>query len=126
MYKMMDVRSGWSSALLALAITLSVPSIALAQGGGSEDSSGDAQKGSARLTKPPKLVQAAQADYTQEAIDARAEGPVKLKLTISATGEVVKVEILDGPGYGLNESAARAAEKFVFEPAEINNVPSTS
>ena len=128
MKKMMDVHPfilpRALSIFAGLVLALGLPTGAMAQGGGSEEGGADAQKGSARLTKPPKLVQTVEADYTQAAIDARAEGPVRLKLTISATGEVTKVEILEGPGYGLNEAAAKAAEQFIFEPAEINNVPS--
>lgn len=80
-------------------------------------------KGDVRVTKPPKLVEASEAEYTEEAIEARVEGVVKLRLTIDAGGEVVEVEVLDGLGYGLDESAVEAAKDFVFEPAEINNQP---
>jgi TonB family protein len=81
------------------------------------------QNGAARLTKAPALIESAQAEYTQEAVDARVEGAVNLRLTISATGEVTKVEVLKGLGYGLDEAAVRAARQFVFSPAEVNNQP---
>ena len=99
----------------------SLPTSALAQQTGGDDEG--AQKGSARLTKAPVLVDSTEAEYPQEAIDARVEGAVKLKLTISATGEVTQAEVLEGPGYGLNEAAAESAKKFIFEPAEINGTP---
>lgn len=95
---------------------LSVSSVAFAQ----DD---EKEQGDVRVTKAPVLVEGTQADYTQEAIDARVEGTVNLRLTIDANGAVTKVEVLDGIGYGLDEEAVKAAENFVFEPAEINNQP---
>jgi TonB family protein len=83
----------------------------------------EAEKGSARLTKAPKLVKEVEAEYTQEAVDARVEGTVTLKLTVSSKGEVTEATVLDGLGYGLDQSAVEAARQFEFEPAEINNQP---
>ncbi len=103
--------------LLASAICLTLaPTTAWAQGGN--------QAGSSVITKPPVLLKEVQADYTQEAIDARVEGPVKLKLTIGADGKVVEAKPIEGPGYGLDESAQAAAMQFEFEPAEVNGQPS--
>ncbi|WP_168210507.1 TonB family protein [Persicimonas caeni] len=81
------------------------------------------QQGRVRLTKAPELVEQAQAEYTDEAVENRIEGQVKLRLTISATGKVTKVEVLEGLGYGLDQAAVEAAKQFVFTPAEINNQP---
>ncbi len=80
-------------------------------------------KGDVRVTKAPALLTEATAEYTQQAIDARVEGAVKLRLTISEVGKVTKVEVLEGLGYGLDEAAVAAAQKFEFAPAEINNQP---
>lgn len=113
-----------AAALLTALALCCAPGLALAQGGEGQGGDQGAQKGSARLTKPPKLIQAAEAEYPDEAIEVRAEGPVKLKLTISATGKVTQVEVLESPGHGLGEAAAAAARQFVFEPAEINGQPS--
>lgn len=84
----------------------------------------EAEKGSARLTKAPKLIKEVQAEYTDEAVEARVEGTVSLKLTISATGEVREAKVLDGLGYGLDQAAIEAAKQFEFEPAEVNGQPS--
>ena len=101
--------------MTAVVCMISAPTAAFAQ------DDGGSQKGDVRVTKPPKLVTQESAEYTQQAVDARVEGPVKLRLTISETGAVTKVEVLEGLGYGLDEAAVQAAEKFVFEPAEIDN-----
>ena len=82
------------------------------------------KKGDVRITKAPKLLNQVEAEYTDEAVKNKIEGPVKLRLTLSATGEVEKVEVLQGLGFGLDEAAAKAAKQFKFSPAEINNVPS--
>ncbi len=82
------------------------------------------EKGDVRITKRPKLKKSVEAEYTEDAIDNKIEGKVKLRLTLTATGKVEKVEILERLGHGLDESAKKAAEQFEFEPAEINNIPS--
>ena len=104
------------SALLAGVEAMMAPRAAHAQSGN--------QAGSTVVTKPPVLLKEVQADYPQEAIDARAEGPVKLKLTIGADGKVVEAKPVEGPGHGLEEAAQKAAMQFLFEPAEVNGQPS--
>lgn len=103
---------------LLFAASLAFPAVVFAQEG--DESS---QKGNVRLTKPPKLVEQVQAEYTEEAVENRIEGGVKLRLLITATGNVGKVEVLEGLGYGLDKAAVEAAKQFKFEPAEINNQP---
>ena len=117
----MTCSSRWSAALTALALSASALLVASPASAQPKD---EARRGDVRLTKAPVLVEASEAEYTQEAIDARLEGDVQLKLTIDATGKVTKAEVISEPGAGLGEAARQAALKFVFEPAEINNVPS--
>lgn len=80
--------------------------------------------GDIRVTKAPKLVREVEAEYPEEAIEARVEGRVVLQLELDALGKVTGVTVLSGPGYGLNEAAQAAARQFVFEPAEVNGQPS--
>jgi TonB family protein len=80
-------------------------------------------QGDVRVTKPPVLISAVEAEYTREAIESRVEGSVVLQITIDAEGKVTRVEVLQGVGYGLDEAAAAAARTFRFEPAEINGQP---
>jgi TonB family protein len=113
--------------LVVVMVLLAAPSGALAQSGGGQKD-GDKQDGNkqgqnVRLTKSPKLVEQIQAEYTDEAVDNRIEGDVNLRITISATGKVSKVEVLEGLGYGLDQAAVEAAKQFVFTPAEVNNQP---
>lgn len=106
--------------LSVMLVLVALPSAALAQQTG--DDGGQKQQ-NVRLTKRPELIKQAQADYTDEAVENRIEGDVKLRLTISATGKVTDVKVLEGLGYGLDKSAVEAAKQFEFTPAEINNQP---
>ena len=105
-----------ASILTSSVLTIAAPAVSFAQGGN--------QAGSSVITKPPVLLKEVQADYPQEAIDARAEGPVQLKLTIGVDGKVVEAKPISGPGHGLEEAAQKAAMQFEFEPAEVNGQPS--
>ncbi len=107
---------------LVCLLLIASPATLLAQQDGA-DASPKKERGSVRVTKKPVLVESVQADYPQEALDARVEGPVKLKLTIDASGKVTKAEVLESPGAGLGEAAQEAVEQFKFEPAEINGQP---
>lgn len=110
------------SILLFSLLSLATP--ALAQDGEAPQEPAQ-QGGDVRVTKPPVLVEADEAEYTDAAIKNRVEGPVQLRLTITANGEVSEVELLAGLGYGLDQAAMEAARQFVFEPAEINNQPAS-
>ncbi len=88
-----------------------------------QDGEPDADQGDVRITKAPKMVERVQAEYTQDAIDNRVEGVVKLQITLDAEGVVTKVEVLESLGFGLDEAAVAAIKASKFEPAEINNIP---
>jgi TonB family protein len=107
--------------LIVMVAVLVAPSTAYAQDDQPDDE--QQQQRGARLTKAPELVEQVEAEYTDEAVDNRIEGTVNLRITISATGKVSKVEVLEGLGYGLDKAAVEAAKQFVFTPAEINNQP---
>ena len=89
-----------------------------------------------KLTKPPKLVTFVEAEYppdkkaagTQASVtleieytdQARAdgvEGKLKLRVTISATGEVTNVEVLAGVQASLDAAAIASVKQWRFKPA---------
>jgi TonB family protein len=118
--------------LIVMMLFLVAPTAALAQSEADQSegdqtqgdqSGGDQRQKNVRLTKSPELVEQVEAEYTDEAVENRIEGQVNLRLTISATGKVSKVEVLKGLGYGLDKAAVEAAKKFEFTPAEVNNQP---
>ncbi len=102
------------------ALLVFVP-VAHGQQGG--DGAPSQQGGDVRVTKAPRLINEVQADYPDAAIDARIEGSVVLRLHLDALGVVTRVELVEGLGYGLDEAAIAAANKFEFEPAEIDGQP---
>jgi TonB family protein len=61
--------------------------------------------------------------YTAEARKLHVEGEVLLQVTFTATGQVRVLRVLRGLGYGLDESAMRAAEKIRFSPAQHEGRP---
>jgi TonB family protein len=55
--------------------------------------------------------------YTLEARQRKIEGDVELEVEFTATGQVHVLRVVQGLGYGLDESAVKAAEKIRFAPA---------
>src|SRR5690606_25700593 len=48
---------------------------------------------------------------------------VKLRVTIAADGSVSEAAVVEPVGYGFDEAAVAALERFRFSPAEIDGVP---
>ncbi len=55
--------------------------------------------------------------YPDEARRANVEGTVRLRIVVDNEGRVVDVQVLNGPGYGLNDAARNAIKKFKFKAA---------
>jgi protein TonB len=69
----------------------------------------------------PKLKSEVRIPYPEEAKKASVEGPVVMDLLIDADGKVRKVDLIKGPGYGLNEAAVAALKGFEFIPARMSD-----
>ena len=65
------------------------------------------------LSKPP-------VQYTPEARQLRVEGDVILRVTFTASGQVLIKGVVHGLGHGLDEEARRVAELIRFRPATRN------
>jgi protein TonB len=65
----------------------------------------------------PRPINVPQPAYTDRARAAGVEGKVRVELTVDESGRVVRVRVLTGLGYGLDEAAVAAAERASFEPA---------
>jgi TonB family protein len=65
------------------------------------------------LSKPP-------VQYTSEARQLRVEGDVILRVTFTASGQVLIKGVVHGLGHGLDEEARRVAEQIRFRPATRN------
>jgi TonB family protein len=65
------------------------------------------------LSKPP-------VQYTSEARQLKVQGDVVLRVTFTASGQVVVKGIVHGLGHGLDEEARRVAQQIRFRPATRN------
>jgi TonB family protein len=61
--------------------------------------------------------------YTNEARAMKLEGDVVLEVEFCASGTVRVLRVVRGLGHGLDESAARAAERIQFKPARTTSGP---
>jgi TonB family protein len=65
------------------------------------------------LSKPP-------VQYTPEAKQLRVQGEVVLRVTFTASGQVLVQSVVHGLGHGLDEEARRVAQQIRFRPATRN------
>ena len=65
------------------------------------------------ISKPP-------VQYTAEARQLKIQGDVVLRITVTASGQVVVQGVLHGLGHGLDEEARRVAQQMRFRPATRN------
>jgi TonB family protein len=62
------------------------------------------------------------AQYTSEAKQLRVQGDVILRVTFTASGQVLVQGVVHGLGHGLDEEARRAAQQIRFHPATRNGM----
>lgn len=65
----------------------------------------------------PKLLNAPQPTYTDEARNAGIQGTVRLAVLVNEGGKVTSTLVFFGIGFGLDQEAIRAAQRLRFEPA---------
>lgn len=76
----------------------------------------------APVIEAPKLIQRVEATYPAEALQARLEANVRLRLKVDAQGQVTQAEVLEPVGHGFDEAAHTAALQFRFEPGKRDGV----
>ena len=78
--------------------------------------------------EPPRQVQSTNLEviskppvqYTAEARQLRVQGDVILRVTFTASGQVIIQSLVHGLGHGLDEEARRVAQQIRFRPATRN------
>jgi TonB family protein len=75
------------------------------------------------LTRAPELEVYVDPVYPEDVQADEVEGEVILLVTLSETGVVTAVEVLESPDPRLSEAALEAAHQLVFSPAEVDHVP---
>jgi protein TonB len=73
------------------------------------------------VKEKPQVVLEQQIPYPPEARKLGIEGKVRLRVDVDRKGRVVKVEVLQDPGGGLGQAAAKAIKGFLFSPAIAMN-----
>lgn len=66
---------------------------------------------------PPEAIEPIRPEFPPEALNARAERAVVLRLSIDADGKVTDADVMDAAGDGFDESARTAALRARFRPA---------
>jgi TonB family protein len=74
-------------------------------------------------SKPVEVLFKPKPVYTDQARDKKIEGEVLLQVVFSASGEVKVERVVQGLGYGLDESAESAARQIRFHPAQQDGQP---
>jgi TonB family protein len=74
-----------------------------------------------RTVGPPdtsiEVLSKPQSQYTAEARQLRIQGDVVLRVTFTASGQIVIQGVVNGLGHGLDEEARRVAQQIRFRPA---------
>ena len=80
-------------------------------------SAGIAQAGIGGVTAP-RCVYCPQPSYSEEARKAKIGGIVVLKIVVTADGRAENVQVVKGPGSGLERQAIEAVKNWRFKPAD--------
>jgi TonB family protein len=74
-------------------------------------------------TKPVDILSVPKPAYTDQARAKKIEGDVLVQVVFTASGQVQVLRVVQGLGYGLDESAEAAARQIRFRPAERDGQP---
>jgi TonB family protein len=72
----------------------------------------------AAKTTPVEILFKPKPAYSNEAKAKNIEGEVLLQVVFTASGDVKVLRVVQGLGYGLDESAQSAARQIRFKPAQ--------
>ena len=77
----------------------------------------------AQVQTPPKVVSKVEPNYTDDARNAKIEGPVVLSLIVDAQGQAEKIRVTKSLDKGLDQQAIAAIEKWHFAPGIKDGKP---
>ena len=80
-------------------------------------------RSAAEVSQLPRFINQVKIQYPKEAYKYNIEGRVTLQVDIDATGEVKKVALVQGLGYGCDEAVMEAIRQSTFSPALENGKP---
>jgi TonB family protein len=82
----------------------------------------EAVRGGPGIT-PPKAIHRVEPEYSEEARNARVQGMVVLQTVIDKAGRPTRITVLSPVGFGLDEKARAAVEKWRFDPTTKDGKP---
>jgi protein TonB len=71
----------------------------------------------------PKVLHAAEPEFSEEARKAKVSGNVQVYLWVDEHGNPTHVRVMRGIGMGLDEKAVEAVRQYKFKPAMENGRP---
>jgi protein TonB len=74
----------------------------------------------------PKPLSAPLPEYPASARAAGLVGRARVSVTVDATGRVVDVRLVEGPGGELDEAALTAVRRWTFEPGTRCGMPESA
>jgi TonB family protein len=72
------------------------------------------------VTEMPRLIRAVEPEYTEVARQAKLQGTVILRVVVNTEGRATNIRVAKSLGYGLDEQAIRAVQKWQFRPSARN------
>ncbi len=72
---------------------------------------------------PPTVVSKIEPEYSDEARDVRVESNVVARLVVSEDGSSIKIQVVRGAGFGLDENAIEAIKSWRFKPGMKEGQP---
>ena len=77
-------------------------------------------------TRPIGIRQSVRAALTENAMRAKVNGPVKLRVLVGADGRSVRAYVVQRTGYGLERRAVEAVLQYRFDSELLGGLPQTS
>lgn len=71
----------------------------------------------------PNLIHKVEPEYSEQARSAMVQGTVVFEIVVDTNGKAKDIVVLSPLGFGLDERAQEAIEKWIFKPAEKKGKP---
>jgi protein TonB len=81
-----------------------------------------AEKPAPQIT-PPRILERAEPEYTEQAHTQRVEGSVRLGAQVDVDGRLTDIRVTKKLGYGLDVKAIECVQRWRFQPAMRNSEP---
>jgi TonB family protein len=72
---------------------------------------------------PPTVLTSTPAAYTGDALAHRIEGTVTIEAFMGEDGQIIRMRVLKGLGFGLDENAVASVQTWTFSPATRSGAP---